>query len=157
MSRPPPHRPGRGALSSPPGRFARTSTDAVDDGWDAGGDDPADANPDSIATSLTPEHARSIITRNESPDIAFDQSINPYRGCEHGCVYCLDGGTRILMADGRTKPLADIAIGDRIVGTRLRRVADTRSTNAATCSPRSAPAGARASAPFGCGSSTAPS
>ena len=122
MYRPPPHRPGRGALSSPPGRFARTSTDAVDDGWEAGGDDPADANPDSVATSLTPEHARSIITRNESPDIAFDQSINPYRGCEHGCVYCLDGGTRILMADGGTRPLAEIAVGDRIVGTRLRRL-----------------------------------
>ena len=127
MSRPPPHRPGRGALSSPPGRFARTSTaalddGALDDGWRVGGDDPADANPDSVATSLTPEHARTIITRNDSPDIAFDQSINPYRGCEHGCVYCLDGGTRILMADGRTQPLADIAVGDRIVGTRLRRV-----------------------------------
>jgi DNA repair photolyase len=127
MSGPPPRRPGRGALSSPPGRFARTTVAGVDDGWATpgaldGDADPADANPDSVATSLTPEHARSIITRNESPDIAFDQSINPYRGCEHGCVYCLDGGTRILMADGGTRPLAGIAIGDRIVGTRLRRV-----------------------------------
>ncbi len=123
MSRPPPIRSGRGALSSPPGRFARATTEAVDDGWSDAGDDPADGNPDSVATSLTPEHARSIITRNDSPDIVFEQSINPYRGCEHGCVYCLDGETRILMADGRTLPLAQLRVGDRIVGTRLRPVA----------------------------------
>jgi DNA repair photolyase len=60
----------------------------VDDGWRVAGDDPADQVPDSIAISVLPEHARSVITRNDSPDIVFDQSINPYRGCEHACIYC---------------------------------------------------------------------
>lgn len=73
---------GRGAISSPPGRFERTTVDAVDDGW------PAEPVPDSVATQVSAGPARSIITRNDSPDIGFDQSINPYRGCEHGCVYC---------------------------------------------------------------------
>ncbi|MCU0759370.1 MAG: PA0069 family radical SAM protein [Steroidobacteraceae bacterium] len=112
---PPP--PGRGALSRPPGRFARTVTEAVDDGWEAGSDDPADALPDSTAISVLPEHARSIVTRNDSPDIMFDQSINPYRGCEHACVYCLDGATRVLMADGRTRPIAELEAGARVIGT----------------------------------------
>ncbi len=137
MSGPPPIRSGRGALSSPPGRFARTSTTAVEDGWDEGDSDPADAIPDSIATSLTPEHARSIVTRNDSPDLAFQQSINPYRGCEHGCVYCLDGGTPILMADGQTRPLAQLRVGDRIVGTRLRSVPRATVGRAATVRGRS--------------------
>lgn len=73
---------GRGALSSPPGRFETSTLEAVDDGWER---EPA---PDSVATQVLPEPARSIITRNESPDIGFSQSINPYRGCEHGCIYC---------------------------------------------------------------------
>ena len=71
----------------------------------------------SIATQVRPEAARSIITRNDSPDIPFEQSINPYRGCEHGCVYCLHGCTPILMADGTTRSIADIRVGDTIYGT----------------------------------------
>jgi DNA repair photolyase len=78
-------RKGRGALSSPEGRFARTTTELVDDGW---GVSPNEERVDSVATEVQPEHARTLITRNDSPDIAFEQSINPYRGCEHGCVYC---------------------------------------------------------------------
>jgi len=73
---------GRGALDNPEGRFLHQRTEAVDDGWFA------DAPADSIATEQRPEQARSILTRNESPDIPFNQSINPYRGCEHGCIYC---------------------------------------------------------------------
>ena len=73
---------GRGALGNPPGRFATRATEAVDDGWYQA------EVPDSIATEVRPEAARSIITRNDSPDIHYDQSINPYRGCEHGCIYC---------------------------------------------------------------------
>ena len=76
-------RPGRGAISAPPGRFATTELIPVADGWDT---DPE--IPRSIATEVLPERARSILTRNDSPDIPFDVSINPYRGCEHGCVYC---------------------------------------------------------------------
>jgi DNA repair photolyase len=73
---------GRGASGNPPGRYARLVDQAVDDGW------YQDSVPDSIATEVRPEAARSLITRNDSPDIPFTQSINPYRGCEHGCVYC---------------------------------------------------------------------
>lgn len=73
---------GRGALSNRDGRFCRLSSEAVDDGW------YAEEVPSSIATSVEPDHARSVISTNDSPDIPFDYSINPYRGCEHGCVYC---------------------------------------------------------------------
>jgi DNA repair photolyase len=73
---------GRGATLNPAGRFATRTGVAVDDGWY-----PATV-PESIATEVRPEAARSIIARNDSPDIPFGQSINPYRGCEHGCIYC---------------------------------------------------------------------
>ena len=73
---------GRGALSNPPGRFDRQRLAPVDDGW------YIEESPDSIATTLEPERARSIISSNDSPDIPFSQSINPYRGCETACVYC---------------------------------------------------------------------
>src|SRR5579862_1657382 len=73
---------GRGAVGNPQPRYLRTGIDAVDDGW------YREEMPDSIATEVRPEPARTIISRNDSPDIGFDQSINPYRGCEHGCIYC---------------------------------------------------------------------
>lgn len=74
---------GRGAASNPEGRFESRSTTREDDGWHRE-DEPA-PRPDTVVTE---ERARSIISRNDSPDIAFEQSINPYRGCEHGCIYC---------------------------------------------------------------------
>jgi DNA repair photolyase len=74
---------GRGAPSNLEGRYASWQREAVDDGWRR--DD--DALPP-IRTEVAHETAKSIIARNDSPDIPFDQSINPYRGCEHGCVYC---------------------------------------------------------------------
>ena len=73
---------GRGATINPAGRFALTTRESVDDGW------YQESVPDSVATEVRPEAARSVISRNDSPDIPFTQSINPYRGCEHGCVYC---------------------------------------------------------------------
>lgn len=73
---------GRGALSNPHNRFDRQRTEGVDDGWYR--DEPES----SIATVLSPDTTRSILSRNDSPDIPFGQSINPYRGCEHGCVFC---------------------------------------------------------------------
>jgi DNA repair photolyase len=73
---------GRAARSNPAGRFARTLVEDFDDGW------YREATPDSIATRVEPEAARTVISRNDSPDVPFDQSINPYRGCEHGCIYC---------------------------------------------------------------------
>ncbi len=102
---------GRGALSSPPGRFDATRTEAVDDGW------YAQELPDSIATRVMPERARSIISTNDSPDIPFEQSINPYRGCEHGCPYCVSGDTPILLADGTTRPIGALRVGQEIYGT----------------------------------------
>jgi DNA repair photolyase len=74
---------GRGAPSNPAGRFEPSETEASDDGW-AGLEAPVE----SVATAVLPEAARTIVTRNRSPDLPFTQSINPYRGCEHGCIYC---------------------------------------------------------------------
>jgi radical SAM superfamily enzyme YgiQ (UPF0313 family) len=75
---------GRGVLSNPEGRFESRRVEAVDDGWTI----DADQELPPLATTVTAEHAKSVISRNESPDIPFEQSINPYRGCSHGCSYC---------------------------------------------------------------------
>jgi len=75
---------GRGALTNRVERFQALQKAPVDDGWPGDGESDAPA----WVTSVTPEQARSIITYNQSPDIGFDRSINPYRGCEHGCIYC---------------------------------------------------------------------
>ncbi|MDE2196640.1 MAG: PA0069 family radical SAM protein [Gammaproteobacteria bacterium] len=109
-------RKGRGALSNPQGRFETRQHESVDDGWMQVDADPLPP----LETTITPEPARSIISRNQSPDIPFAQSINPYRGCEHGCIYCLDGSTPILMTDGHHRPLAEIRLGDEIYGTQRR-------------------------------------
>lgn len=76
-------RTGRGAIGNPENRFARERREVFDDGWQHEIEElPA------LATRVRAETAASIISRNSSPDVSFDQSINPYRGCEHGCVYC---------------------------------------------------------------------
>jgi DNA repair photolyase len=73
---------GRGATINPEGRFETRVHEAVDDGW-------FQESPEQrIETVVTEERVKSIISRNESPDVPFSQSINPYRGCEHGCTYC---------------------------------------------------------------------
>lgn len=77
------HHRGRGAVSNQTGRFEPVTREALDDGW--GGLEEALPK---LETTLTKETPRTIITFNKSPDIHFDRSINPYRGCEHGCVYC---------------------------------------------------------------------
>jgi DNA repair photolyase len=77
-----PRRRGRGALSNTSGRFELESRVAFDDGW------VSDEELPPLKTRVQEEQARTIITRNDSPDISFDRSINPYRGCEHGCIYC---------------------------------------------------------------------
>jgi DNA repair photolyase len=74
---------GRGAKSNHTGRYESAQREDFDDGWTE-----TDGQPVKIDTTLTPEKARKILTRNDSPDIGFDQSINPYRGCAHGCIYC---------------------------------------------------------------------
>jgi DNA repair photolyase len=84
-------RKGRGAVTNGSGRFEVLSREVADDGWGAIGDLPP------LRTEVTDEHARRIITRNDSPDISFDRSINPYRGCEHGCIYCFARPTHAFM------------------------------------------------------------
>lgn len=113
MIPPPKPRKGHGALSNPEGRFESRRVQPVDDGWAV----DSEMELPSPATTVTAEHARSIISRNDSPDIPFEQSINPYRGCGHACCYCLSGDTQILRVSGQTKPLGDLQIGDEIVGT----------------------------------------
>lgn len=76
-------RRGRGTISNAPGRYEREGRSPLDDGWDN-----LDEPPPPLRTQMIRDSSRSIIARNTSPDIGFDRSINPYRGCEHGCTYC---------------------------------------------------------------------
>src|SRR5229473_2794582 len=84
-------RRGRGALSNASGRYEPKARIGFDDGWQSLEDLPP------FATSVTVDATRKIITRNDSPDIGFDRSINPYRGCEHGCVYCFARPTHAYL------------------------------------------------------------
>lgn len=116
---PPPGAPrGRGSASNPPNRFEPLALELEEPG------------PDRVPTLYLRDASRSIIATNDSPDIGFDASVNPYRGCEHGCCYCLEGTTPILMADGGIRPLRDVRVGDAIYGTRregwYRRYVKTR-------------------------------
>jgi len=78
---------GRGAVSNAVGRYEKQTRVLLDDGWDDGWRSDDDAPPP-LRTEVIHDATRSIIARNKSPDISFSQSINPYRGCEHGCIYC---------------------------------------------------------------------
>jgi DNA repair photolyase len=84
-------RRGRGTLSNASGRFEPIARIAFDDGWQSLEELPA------FQTTVSIDSTRKIITRNESPDISFDRSINPYRGCEHGCVYCFARPTHAFL------------------------------------------------------------
>ena len=86
-------RKGRGAVSNACGRFEREERLHVDDGWQS----RADQAPEPLRTTVTIEACRSAISRNKSPDVPFDRSINPYRGCEHGCIYCFARTTHAYM------------------------------------------------------------
>jgi len=77
-------RKGRGALSNAEGRYEALRREEVDDGWSPEGPE----SPGRIPTRVSEDRSRTVIARNDSPDIPFEQSINPYRGCEHGCIYC---------------------------------------------------------------------
>jgi DNA repair photolyase len=108
-------RKGRGVRTNPAGRFERTTSAWVDDGWTAPEVVPK------LETEIFIDRARSVIARNQSPDVPFEQSINPYRGCEHGCVYCfarpshayldlspgLDFETKIFFKEDAAKRLAE--------------------------------------------------
>lgn len=115
-SKPPPHlrKPARAAGLNPAGRFEPHDREHVHDGWDIAED------PSLLRTEVRTERPRSAITRNSSPDLPFDRSINPYRGCEHGCIYCfarpthaflglspgLDFETRLIARPGLSEQLA---------------------------------------------------
>ena len=88
---------GRGALSNAEGRFARRRLDPDLDALAAAAAAAAEDEPAKLPTTLHVDSARSIIARNHSPDIPFDQSINPYRGCEHGCIYCYARATHSYL------------------------------------------------------------
>ncbi len=103
---PKPPRKGRGALSNDDGRFEPYRHVRSDDGWTPQ-EDPESA----FKTTVTVDQSQSILVRNQSPDVPFEQSINPYRGCEHGCVYCFARPTHTYLGwsaglDFETKLLA---------------------------------------------------
>jgi DNA repair photolyase len=81
-----PTRKGRGAAINPPNRFEPREAAPFDDGWSTLAAELADLPP--LPTTLTRDASRSVIAYNQSPDLGFDRAVNPYRGCEHGCVYC---------------------------------------------------------------------
>ena len=86
---------GRGTRSHLPGRFETRTHEAVDDGWLA--DESEEFAAPRLRTEVRVETARSIISRNASPDVGFEQSVNPYRGCEHGCSYCFARPTHAYL------------------------------------------------------------
>src|ERR1700755_3056563 len=118
---------GRGSPNNPEGRFEIPNCEAVDDGWFQEAPEGDEAKPKTV---IAIEHAKSVISRHNSPDVGFAQSLNPYRGCAHGCVWCIRGDTLVLLANGRTLPISELTEGDEIYGTRFdgkyRRYAKTR-------------------------------
>jgi DNA repair photolyase len=101
---------GRGTQAAPPNRFERA---AFEPEAETGFDDELAPDP---RTRFLRDTTRSALARNQSPDVGFDVSINPYRGCEHGCVYCLAPDTPVLHADMTWRPLGEIRPGDSLVG-----------------------------------------
>jgi len=103
MSRP--DLPGRGTTANPANRYERLSVELDDD-------------PDAPEqrTVFYRDASRSILAENDSPDVGFRWSLNPYRGCEHGCVYCLGPETPVLHADMAWRPIGDVRVGDTLVG-----------------------------------------
>ena len=95
-------------VANPPNRFASTTMEYE-----------AEDNP-GAPMQVYEDHSQSILARNDSPDVGFRWSVNPYRGCFHACSYCLSGDTPILMADGSTKGLREVRVGDGIYGTEVR-------------------------------------
>src|ERR1700753_1258836 len=125
---------GRAARSNDSSRYDTQSRAAFDDGW--GCEDDA---PPQVATSVTPEAIRSIISRNASPGLASDRTINPYRGCEHGCIYCfarpnhayvglspgLDFETRLFAKPDAARVLEQELSNPRYVPERIQLGAST--------------------------------
>jgi DNA repair photolyase len=83
---------GRGSVSNATGRFEKQHSEAADDGWGS-----LDAEPAPLKTEVIIDSSKSLINYNDSPDLPFDRSINPYRGCEHGCIYCFARPTHAYL------------------------------------------------------------
>lgn len=88
-------RKGRGAVSNPDNRYESTGRVAVDDGWSSAEEGEEAEAP--LRTVVLADGSKSVIVRNDSPDVPFDKSVNPYRGCEHGCVYCFARPTHAYL------------------------------------------------------------
>ena len=131
---------GRGTVWAIEHRYTRDDRVDFDDGWGTL-EQAAQEERESPATQVIEEHARSILAENDSPDIGFDLSINPYRGCEHGCIYCyarpthsylnlspgLDFETRIVAKVNAAASAARRARGPRLpAGAAEHRVGDRR-------------------------------
>ncbi len=82
---------GRGVSSNVPGRFDSLTVEQCDDGW------YQDEIVENLSETVLPDRARSVITSNDSPDVGFEASINPYRGCSHGCIYCFARPTHAYL------------------------------------------------------------
>ena len=103
---------GRGSEGNPPNRFERLHY----------AEDPeADPGPAGVPTCYLRDPSRSAIAWNQSPDVGFAASLNPYRGCEHGCAYCLAPETPVLGADLVWRPIGDLRPGDTLVGFEIGR------------------------------------
>jgi len=105
---------GRGAVSSPAGRFEKLARETIDDGWFQD-----DREPDLPRTEVTEERAGRILSFNDSPDVPFDRAINPYRGCEHGCTYCFARPTHAWLGlspglDFETRLRAKVNAAERL-------------------------------------------
>jgi len=102
--------PGRGTQANPPNRYEPLHVELEpDEGDDAYG-------PPAQPTVLYRDTSRTILAENDSPDVGFRFSLNPYRGCEHGCIYCVGPDTPILYADMGWRPIGDVQIGDVLLG-----------------------------------------
>jgi DNA repair photolyase len=104
-------------ISNPPNPWLTTEVEYLED-------------PPPARLEVYEDHTREILSHNDSPDLGFSWSINPYRGCFHACAYCMAGDTPILMGDGMPRPLGDVRVGDVVYGTvargRYRRYARTK-------------------------------
>ncbi len=118
--------PGRGAASNAAGRFERFATEAAEDGWDLHDELPP------LRTEVRDEGARSLITYNKSPDLPFDRSINPYRGCEHGCVYCFARPTHAYLGLSPGLDFETRLVARANAAETLRRELSARSYKVAT-------------------------
>ena len=108
---------GRGAVSNADGRYERLRHEIADDGWESEAED----EPRKMRTQVLDDTSKSIIAKNDSPDIGFDRSINPYRGCEHGCVYCYARPSHAWLGYSPGLDFETILLAKRDAGALLRQ------------------------------------